>query len=65
MSRLTAFGRFWWDFIVGDDWLTAASIVVAIAVTATIARTDTTAWWVMPPAVLLVLYTSLRRATRD
>ena len=64
MSRLTAFAHFWWDFIVGDDWLSAASIVVAITVTAALAHSDTNAWWVMPPAVLLVLYTSLRRATR-
>jgi hypothetical protein len=22
------FGRFWWDFIVGDDWRIAAGVVV-------------------------------------
>ena len=64
MSRLTAFARFWWDFVVGDDWLTAVSVLGAIAVTAALAQSGTSAWWVMPPAVLLVLYTSLRRATR-
>ena len=21
MKRLAAFGRFWWDFVIGDDWL--------------------------------------------
>ena len=24
MKQLAAFGRFWWDFVIGDDWLVAA-----------------------------------------
>ena len=64
MSRLAAFGRFWWEFVVGDDWLAAAGVVVAIAATALLAHTHVTAWWLMPPAVALVLYASLRRAAR-
>lgn len=28
-----AFGRFWYDFIVGDDWKIAASVVTALAIT--------------------------------
>ena len=31
MTRLKAFGRFWWDFVVGDDWISAVCIVAAIA----------------------------------
>ena len=34
MKRLAPFGRFWYDFIVGDDWTVAVAVVVAIAVTA-------------------------------
>jgi hypothetical protein len=64
MSRLASFGRFWWNFVVGDDWLTAVGVVLAISVTAALAHAHISAWWVMPPTVLLVLYTSLRRATR-
>jgi hypothetical protein len=26
---LRSFGRFWWNFIVGDDWLVAAGVAVA------------------------------------
>ncbi len=62
MSRIAAFGRFWWDFVVGDDWLSAAGIAVAIAATAALAAAHVAAWWLMPLAVLLVLYVSLRRA---
>ena len=26
MRLLKAFGRFWWDFLVGDDWKIAATV---------------------------------------
>jgi divalent metal cation (Fe/Co/Zn/Cd) transporter len=58
MNGLAAFGRFWWDFIVGDDWLTAAGVAVALVVTAFFGY-----WWILPPAVALVLAASLYRAT--
>jgi hypothetical protein len=63
MSRLEAFGRFWWSFIVGDDWLSAAGVVLALAVTAVLAHEGLAAWPLLPLAVLVVLYVSLRRAT--
>jgi hypothetical protein len=58
------FGHFWWDFIVGDDWRVAAGIGLAFGVTALIATTDVPAWWVLPLAVALVLWGSLRRVAR-
>ncbi len=64
MSTIRAFGRFWWDFVVGDDWRAAAGIVVAIGITAALAAGGIAAWWFMPLAVALVLWLSLRRAAR-
>jgi hypothetical protein len=32
MRFLKAFGEFWYDFIVGDDWKIAAGVVLALAV---------------------------------
>jgi hypothetical protein len=64
MSRVAAFGRFWWDFVVGDDWVVAACVVVALGVTAALAHGDVAAWWLLPVAVVAVLWLSLRRATR-
>jgi hypothetical protein len=29
---MRAFGRFWWDFLVGDDWRIAAGVVGAAIV---------------------------------
>jgi hypothetical protein len=54
------FLRFWWDFVVGDDWRAAAGVVVALAATAAIVAAGVDAWWLMPVAVALVLYISLR-----
>ena len=30
MRLVKGFGRFWWDFIVGDDWRIAAGVVVVL-----------------------------------
>ncbi len=49
--------RFLWDFFVGDDPFVAAGVVLAIAVTALLE-----VWWLLPLAVLVLLYASLRRA---
>jgi CBS-domain-containing membrane protein len=57
MSHVASFGRFWWDFIVGDDWVAAAGVAVALAVTAIVAT-----WWILPPAIALVLAVTLYRA---
>ena len=65
MTRIKAFGRFWWDFVVGDDWRTAAGVGLAIGVTAALAHNSIDAWWLMPIAVASVLWLSLRRAARQ
>jgi hypothetical protein len=31
MKFLKAFGRFWYDFIIGDDWKIAVAVVLALA----------------------------------
>jgi len=30
---LKAFGQFWYDFVIGDDWKIAAAVVIALAAT--------------------------------
>jgi hypothetical protein len=59
VTHIAAFGRFWWDFVVGDDWVAAAGVIAGLALTAALA-----AWWVMPIAVAIVLTMSVLRAAR-
>ncbi len=65
MTRTRAFLTGVWEFVVGDDWRTALGVVVALLVTAVIAELGSSAWWVMPPAVLGLLALSIRRAVRS
>ena len=65
MTWLSRFGRFWWDFVIGDDWLVAALVAVAIGATAVLAAAGVAAWWLLPLTVPVVLWLSLRRAIRS
>ena len=65
MRRLAAFGRFWWDFVIGDDWLVAVLVVAGIGATAALAAANVAAWWLLPLAVPVILWLSLRRAIRS
>jgi hypothetical protein len=31
MRLLAGFGRFWWDFVIGDDWRIAAGVATVLA----------------------------------
>jgi hypothetical protein len=68
MNRLArgvrAFGLFWWDFIVGDDWRIAAGVIVALGATAGLVHADVSAYWLLPIAALAMLALSLRAARR-
>ncbi|HEX5402224.1 MAG TPA: hypothetical protein VFX16_07980 [Pseudonocardiaceae bacterium] len=64
MSRLKAFGAFWYDFVVGDDWRVAMAVVLGLAVTVGLSKAGIPAWWVLPACVVVVLPWSLRRARR-
>jgi hypothetical protein len=65
IGKLRAFGAFWYDFIIGDDWRVAAGVVLALAVTYLASHTTGVAlWWVVPVAVLILLPASIYRVTR-
>lgn len=60
------FLRFWYDFIVGDDWRVAVGVVIALMLTRVVSRTDDApAWSIIVAAVALLLLVSLRRSTRS
>ena len=65
MRQLAAFGRFWYDFVVGDDWRVAIGVVIGLAATWLLAhQIQVTAWWLLPLAVATLLTLSLYRAVR-
>lgn len=61
-SWVVAFGRFWYDYIFGDDWTIAVAIFIGLAVTAVLNSNRVVAWWLMPVIVFVMLGISLRRA---
>ena len=64
-AAVRGFAAFWWDFVVGDDWRLAVGIVLALAASAALSRTDVPSWWLLPVAVAGLLGTSLRRAVHE
>jgi uncharacterized membrane protein len=63
-KRLKAFGAFWYDFVIGDDWRVAIVVVTALAATFGLSKTSVPAWWLMPAAVALILPITLWQARR-
>jgi len=63
MKYIVGFGKFWYDFVVGDDWTVAAGVVIALVLTTLLVHAGVTAWWLMPLAVVALLAMSLQRAT--
>ena len=63
-GRLRAFLAFWYDFVVGDDWLVAVGAVAGLALTYALSRAGLASWWLLPLLLAALLPVSLWRATR-
>jgi hypothetical protein len=61
-ARLRAFGAFWYDFVIGDDWVVAAGVVTGLLATWGLHSAGVTAWWVLPLLLVVLLPVSLARA---
>jgi hypothetical protein len=64
MKYIARFGRFWYDFIVGDDWTVAVAVVIAMALTTFLAHHGHNPWYLLPIAVAITLTWSVRRVGR-
>jgi hypothetical protein len=65
MNRIKAFGAFWYDFVIGDDWHVAAMVVAGLALTAICVHVaGVNAWWLLPVFAFAALAWSLHRATK-
>jgi len=62
--RLRAFLAFWYDFVIGDDWVVATGVVGGLALTYALSRSGVPAWWLLPLCLAVLLPLSLWRATR-
>jgi len=58
------FGRFWYRFIIGDDWTVAAAVAIGLAITALLNAAHVPAWWVIPLFVIVILRLSVQRSKR-
>jgi hypothetical protein len=63
VSRLPAFGRFLYEFVVGDDPAIAIGVVCALAVTGAVGDRAGGGFWIVPAAVICLLAVSVRRAS--
>ena len=65
MSVIKNVAAFWYDFIVGDDWLIAVGVVVLLAAAGAVAHAglSRSAWVLVPVGVAAILSLSLHRAT--
>jgi hypothetical protein len=61
MSALKTFARFWYDFVVGDDWRLAGAAIGAIALAFAAAHAGMPAWPVLPTVVAVALTWSVLR----
>jgi hypothetical protein len=64
VTLLRRFARFWYDFVIGDDWTIAVVVVAALVLTSLAAHHGKNWFWLMPVAVIGTLGFSLRRLSR-
>jgi len=63
VTRLRNFGRFWYDFVIGDDWRLAAGAVLALGLAGVLAHATGSAWWIAPAVIAVLLGMSVLGAS--
>jgi hypothetical protein len=64
VSWLARFGKFWYDFIIGDDWRIAVGVVLTVTGAFVAAHHGFNIWWLLPLAVALLLAVSVTHELR-
>ena len=64
IRALVAFARFWYGFIIGDDWTVAAAVSAGFVGTWLLLRAHVTAWWLLPLVVVGITSDGLLRDRR-
>jgi len=65
INGIKAFGEFWYDFIIGDDWTIAVGILLAFFGTEWLKGSTGQSWFLLPIATALLVSNSLVRATKN
>jgi uncharacterized membrane protein len=65
IKGLKAFGEFWYNFIIGDDWTIAVGIVIAFFGTEWLKGSTGQSWYLLPIATALLVSNSLVQATKN
>jgi uncharacterized membrane protein len=65
INGIKAFGEFWYDFIIGDDWTIAVGILLAFFGTEWLKGSTGQSWYLLPIATALLVSNSLVRATKN
>lgn len=67
MRYIASFFRFWYDFLIGDDWRIAAAVVVTLLLAAAVAHwlSARAAAIVIVAGVLITAGDALRRSVAD
>jgi hypothetical protein len=60
---LKDFGFFWYDFLIGDDLIGFAIVILAMEGTNLLVHGGSNAWWLLPLAVAALLPINLFRVT--
>jgi len=61
---LRGFGKFWWDFIVGEDITLALGVCLGLGAVAIFHAHRHSTWWALPILWLIALFISLARVLR-
>lgn len=61
-SWMSGFGRFWYSFIIGDDWFAAAGVAVLIGGTYGLLQSGIPTYWFGPVVIVAVTAVTLHRA---
>jgi len=64
MKWLAQFGKFWYDFLIGDDWRIAVGVVITISAVFFGAHHGINGWWLLPLGVALLLVISVTHEVR-
>jgi hypothetical protein len=61
LNSALAVARFFYKFVVGDDWVVAAVTLVGLVLTGVLVADGVNAWWLVPVLAVLMTCVSLQR----